>query len=103
MIDGNEKLREMAGAVPVAFTAKLSEIAGAAANVALSPACVAVIEQVPAATKVAVQVLPELATVHTEEVVEAKLTGNFEPAVEVAVSVNGVPTTCVPGLLNVID
>jgi hypothetical protein len=48
------------------------------------PACVAWIVQTPTATSVTVA--PD--TVHTDEVVEAKLTANPEPAV--AVTVNGV-------------
>ena len=38
-------------------------------------------------------------TVHTLVVCEAKLTVN--PELAVATSVSGVPTICVPGLLNV--
>ncbi len=62
----------------------------------LFPACVARIVHVPAATNVAVVPL----TVQTPVAVELKETGN--PEVAVAVSVSGVPTLCVPGLLNVI-
>ena len=51
---------------------------------------------VPAATKVAVAPL----TVQMLVVVEANETGRLELAE--AVSVSGVPTICVPGLLNVI-
>ena len=59
------------------------------------PACDAVIEQVPAAMKLAVA--PE--TVQTLAVVEAKLTAR--PEVAVAVRLSGVPTVCAPGLLKV--
>ncbi len=62
----------------------------------LFPACVARIVQVPAATKVAVVPL----TVQTPVVVEAKET--CSPEVAVAANESGVPTLCVPGLLNVI-
>lgn len=59
------------------------------------PACEAVIEQVPVAMKVAVVPL----AVHTPGVVEAKET--VSPEVAVAARVNGVPTTCAPGLAKV--
>ena len=51
---------------------------------------------VPAAANVAVVPL----TVQTPVVCEAKLTVN--PELAVATNDNGVPTICVPGLLNVI-
>ena len=65
-----------------AFTVKLCETAVAAQYVEL-PACVAWIVHVPTAT--VVTVAPD--TVHTAEVVEAKLTARLEDAL--ALSVNG--------------
>ena len=59
------------------------------------PACDAVIEQVPAAIKVAVVPL----TVQMLVVVEAKETA--KPELAVAESVSCVPTVCVPGLAKV--
>src|ERR1700691_2255178 len=83
------------GVTLVALTKKLCETGGAGAKVALSPGWVAVMLQVPASRNV--MFAPD--TVQTLVVVDAKAT--VKPEVAVAVSVNGVPTTCVPGLLKV--
>lgn len=84
------------GAVSTAdVTVKLC-VTGVAAAYVLLPACEAVIEQVPAAIKVAVVPL----TVQTVCVVEAKLTA--KPEVAVAVSVSVVPTVCEAMESNVI-
>jgi hypothetical protein len=93
------KLRLIAGIWPVGLTVNVCDTGGAAANVALSPGCVAVMVQVPALTNAAVHVDPDCATVQTEVVPEAKLTA--KPEVADAVNVSGVPTTCVPGFANV--
>ncbi len=77
------------------FTANVCRT-GVAANQVLSPACVAVILQLPIALNVAV--VPE--TSHTLWVDDVYVTAR--PEVAVAVSVKGVPTICVPGLEKVI-
>ena len=85
------------GLWPVGLTVKFCVTEEAAAYVLLSPGCEATIVQVLAETKVTVVPL----TVHTAVVVEVRLTGRLELAV--AVSVSGVPTTWVPGLLKVMS
>ena len=78
-----------------AFTVKLWDTGVAAAQVAL-PAWEAWIVHVPAVTNVAVVPL----TVQTLVVCDANATAS--PELAVAESASGVPTVCVPGLLNVI-
>jgi hypothetical protein len=85
----------MVCAIGAAFTVKLCETGVAAAYVLL-PACDALIEHVPAPTKLAVAP----ATVHTLVAVEAKPT--VSPELAEAESVSGVPTVCAPGLAKVI-
>lgn len=69
-----------------------------AARKLLSPAWLALMVQLPAATKVRA---PPPVIVHTPVVEEVKLTGYPPPALEVAASVGVVPKFCVPGLPKV--
>lgn len=84
---GSEKSKVKDGDWPSGLTIKLCVTDGAAAKVALSPGCVAMMVQVPEVTNVAV--VPE--TVQTGMVDEVKETA--KPDVAVATSASGVPRT----------